>query len=265
MTRIAVSGATGRMGRELSRLAAERDDVEIIGGIARDGRSGTEAASIGYPCVDSVSDAGSLIRSVDVVIDFSAPEQLARLIEAHGDGLAGHALVVGTTGLEPWLAAKLDEIATRVAVLVASNFSIGINVLLALLERAGALLGAGAYDVEIVETHHRHKTDAPSGTAIAMGDAVARGRGDTPLSALRRDGRSGRLDPRPEGEIVFHSLRGGEVPGDHRVYFMGVREQIELAHRALERAVFADGALTAARWVAGREPGRYQLRDMLGL
>ncbi len=265
MTRVAVSGATGRMGRELSRLATESDDIEIIGGVARSGRSGEEAASIGYPCVDDVAGAGELLRSADVVIDFSAPEQLASLLETHGERLVGRGLVVGTTGLEPWLAGKLDDVAGRSAVLVASNFSIGINVLLALVERAAAALAPEAYDVEIVETHHRHKADAPSGTAIAIGDAVARGRGERPLSALRRDGRSGHLDPRPPGEIGFHALRGGEVPGDHRAYFLGAREQIELAHRALERAVFAEGALAAARWVAGREPGRYELKQMLGL
>lgn len=261
--RICVSGATGRMGRRLAHLAAERpDEFEIVGGIARNHVD--DPGSLGYPSIESVESGGSVLNAADVWIDFSAPEQLGELLESHARTLEGHALVVGTTGLEPWLVARLDELATRIAVLVAANFSIGVNLLLALAERAAAALPADSYDAEIVEAHHRHKADAPSGTALALGEAVARGRG-TALSEKRRDGRSGNLGERPAGEIAFHSLRGGEVTGEHRVTFFAARERIELAHRAEERSLFADGALLAATWIAGKPAGRYTMREVLGI
>lgn len=261
--RICVSGATGRMGRELARLAGERTaDFELVGGIARN--RVPEAEEYGYPRIDAVTEAAALLEGADVLIDFSAPEQLGGLLDRHADTLKGRALVVGTTGLEPWLARSLDELAEEGAVLLAANFSIGVNLLFALAERAAAALPGASYDVEILETHHRHKLDAPSGTALSLGDAVARGR-NMPLSEARRDGRSGRVGERPIGEIAFHALRGGEVTGDHRVCFLGARERIELAHSAEDRSLFADGALVAAQWIAGKSAGRYTMREVLGV
>jgi 4-hydroxy-tetrahydrodipicolinate reductase len=247
------------MGGALARLAAGAPDLRIVGGIVRalgDGRGE------GYERLETPESAGALIESADVVLDFSAPGFLMHLLDAQEQALAGRALVVGTTGLDPALQRRLERLSERAAVLVAANFSVGVNVLLSLLEEAARLLPAERYDVEIVEAHHRNKADAPSGTALALGDAVARGRGER-LDEVRRDGRSGRSGGRAVGEIAFHALRGGGVAGDHRVYFLGARERIELAHSAADRDLFAEGALLAARWIAGREPGWYTMAEVL--
>lgn len=264
---LVVSGATGRMGTILGRLIERADDLKAVGGIApRDPAADEGAAGPtgGYPEVREVRDAGALIEGADAVIDFSAPAQLSALLDHHGEALAGRALLVGTTGLEADLEARLDALASSAAVLVAANFSVGVNVLLGLVERAARALPADRYDLEIVETHHRRKEDAPSGTALALGRAAAAGRG-VELEAVRQDGRQGRSGPRPESQIGFHALRGGDVAGEHTVHLLGDRERISLGHAALSRDLFAEGALVAARWMAGREPGAYSMRDVLGL
>lgn len=253
-------GATGRMGTTLTRLIADDDSVRLVGGV---GRASEPECDIGCPLTETPEEAGAWIHEADVVVDFSAPELLRRVLEAHGDALSGKALVVGTTGLRDGEQALLRRAAERAAVLVAANFSVGVNLLLALAEQAARVLGP-EYDVEVVEAHHRRKVDAPSGTALVLGEAVARGRG-VALDSVRRDGRSGRPGERPAGEIGFHSLRGGDVAGEHRVHFLGERERIELAHLAQDRALFAEGALRAARWIAGRPAGWYSMRDVLGL
>ena len=157
----------------------------------------------------------------------------------------------------------LERAAERGAVLQAANFSVGVNLLLALAERAAAVLGDD-YDVEIVEAHHRRKADAPSGTALALGESVAAGRG-VKLGEVRVDGRSGRPGERARGEIGFHALRGGEIVGEHEVAFIGAKERVTLGHVASDRALFAEGALRAARWIAGKPAGRYTMADVLGL
>jgi 4-hydroxy-tetrahydrodipicolinate reductase len=205
-----------------------------------------------------------VIRDVNVVIDFSAPAATRALATTHGDALAGRALVIGTTGLDDEEERALDALATRTAVLVAANFSVGVNLLLGLVERAARVLDAAYYDAEITETHHGGKADAPSGTALALGRAIAAGRG-VALDEVRRDSRSGQTGERPRGEIGFHALRGGAVVGEHHVHFLGARERIELAHHAADRALFAEGALVAARWIDGRPPGRYTMSDVLDL
>jgi 4-hydroxy-tetrahydrodipicolinate reductase len=181
----------------------------------------------------------------------------------HGDTLAGKALVVGTTGLGDGERGMMETAARRTAVLQAANFSVGVNLLVALAERAAQVLGDD-YDVEIVEAHHRRKVDAPSGTALALGEAVARGRG-VELEDVRIDGRSGRPGERPRGQVAFHALRGGDIVGEHRVMLIGERERIELAHVAQDRALFAEGALRAAKWIAGKPAGSYTMKDVLGL
>lgn len=260
---IVVSGATGRMGRALGRLIAAAEDVRAVGGIARS-RSASDAERDGYPVIVEVAAAGELVRSSGVVIDFSAPSQLRDLIDVHADALAGRALVVGTTDLGAELDGRLDLLARSTAVLHAPNFSVGVNLLLGLVERAARALSAEAYDVEIVEAHHGQKEDAPSGTALALGRAVATGRGMS-LEQVRRDGRTGRVGARPRGEIGFHSLRGGDVVGEHAVHFLGARERIVIRHAAEGRDLFAEGALVAARWLAGRKPGRHTMADVLDL
>jgi 4-hydroxy-tetrahydrodipicolinate reductase len=258
--RIVLSGATGRMGQTLAGLIADDDATSLLGGI---GRMPERGCDIGCAIVETPETAGPWMREADVVIDFSAPELLARLLEMHGDALAGKALVVGTTGLGEAEQALLARQAERSAVLQAANFSVGVNLLVALAEQAASVLG-DAYDVEIVEAHHRRKVDAPSGTALALGEAVARGRG-VALADVRVDGRSGRPGERPRGEVGFHSVRGGDIVGEHSVMLIGERERIELGHVAQDRALFAEGALRAARWMAGQAPGTYTMRDVLGL
>jgi 4-hydroxy-tetrahydrodipicolinate reductase len=263
MLDLVVSGATGRMGRALGRLITAADDLRAVGGIAPPLGADDEPVD-GYPEIVDVPDAAPLLRSSSAVIDFSAPQQLRDLIESHGSALEGKALVVGTTGLDADLEARLDRLAATTAVLSAPNFSVGVNLLLGLVEKMAAALDAERYDVEVVETHHAGKEDAPSGTALALGRAVAAGR-QVELEEVRRDGRVGRTGRRPTGEIAFHALRGGAVVGDHTVHFLGALDRLSITHAARDRDVFADGALTAARWLASREPGRYTMADVLGL
>lgn len=263
MIDVVVSGATGRMGRTLSRLLEGSQDLRVTGGVAPDcPMEGPE--SIGYPEILDVQDAGPLLRRADALIDFSAPEQVARILDQHAEILEGRAVLIGTTGLTDDLDLALDRLAEGAAVLVASNFSVGVNLLLRLVEQAARVLPADRYDIEVVESHHRHKEDAPSGTALALGGAAAKGRG-RPLTELRRDGRSGRPGPRPDGEIGFHAVRGGGVAGEHTVRFLGDREQVTLGHVAESRDLFAEGALMAARWLVGKAPGRYTMDHVLGL
>jgi 4-hydroxy-tetrahydrodipicolinate reductase len=259
MTRLVVSGASGRMGRAIARLAAESPTVHIVGGIVRV----PDADLDGYPRIVDIAGAASLMADADVLLDVSRPEGLAALLDA-GLRLEGKALVVGTTGLGAALEARLDAVAEHAAVLVAANFSLGVHVLLALVARAAALLDAEAYDAEIVETHHSRKADAPSGTALALAAAVAGAR-QVDLEDVRRDGRSGTTGARRSGEIGIHALRGGGVVGEHHVHFLADRERIELVHVAQDRDIFAEGALRAATWLAGRAPGRYTMSDVLGL
>jgi len=263
-TAIVVNGAAGRMGRTLAALARESPDLVVVGGIDRSGLADGEAHAAGYPRIVATAQADSVLRSADVVLDFSSPAGLAALLEQPEAPLAGKALVIGTTGLGEGELARLAAAEQHLAVLLAANFSVGVNLLLQLAEAAARALPAERYDVEIVETHHRRKADAPSGTALALGRAVAAGRGTT-LEALRRDGRSGQTGERATGEIAFHALRGGDVVGEHRVLFIGARERIELGHAAMDRGLFAEGALQAARWIAGKAPGRYSMGQVLGL
>lgn len=260
---IALSGSTGRMGRSVTALIRESPDLRLVGGIARSGGAQAEAGSEAEAPVTPEA-AREIVAVADAIIDFSAPEQLARLLDAQADVLAGKALVVGTTGLgEPELD-RLRRSAERCPVLVAANFSVGVNVLAALVAAAARSLPMDRFDVEIVEAHHRRKQDAPSGTALMLGRAVAEAR-DQRLEEARRDGRVGRGGERPVGEIGFHALRGGDVIGEHSVSFLGQRERLELSHAAMDRSLFAEGALLAARWIAGRPPGWYTMREVLGL
>lgn len=256
---LVVSGATGRMGTILGRLIAEADDVRAVGGIAPAGGSAPDV-----PELRDVAAAGELIRRADAVVDFSAPGQVAALLHHHETVLAGRALLIGTTGLGPETEARLERLASSVAVLVAANFSVGVNLLLGLVEQAARALHADGYDIEIVEAHHRRKEDAPSGTALALGRAASAGRG-AELEAVRQDGRTGRTGARPPSQIGFHALRGGDVTGEHTVHFLGERERIALGHAALGRDLFAEGALVAARWMVGRPAGWYTMADVLGL
>jgi 4-hydroxy-tetrahydrodipicolinate reductase len=250
-----VSGATGRLGRAITRLAGQSANLVFVGGTARQAH-----AAAG---VVAQTDVDPRLNGADVVIDVSSPDFMAAFIRQHGEALSGRALVVGTTGLAAAEQAALDDLAERVAVLVAPNFSPGLNLLLDLVRRAAAALPSGAFDIEIVEAHHRAKVDSPSGTALALAQAVAEAR-DVSLEQVRRDGRSGRTGERPPSEIGLHAVRGGGVIGEHRVLLLGERERIELVHSAGDRDVFAACALDAARWIVGRPPGHYTMADVLG-
>lgn len=230
MTKIGIKGATGRMGRAIADVIAARDDVE------------------------AVADAP------DVFVDFSAPVALEKhLDEALG---AGRPIVIGTTGLTPEHHALIDAAAGKIAVLQAANTSLGVNLLAHLVRETAAKLGSD-WDIEVVEMHHRHKVDAPSGTGLLLGAAAAEGRG-VDLAAVADRGRDG-MGAREEGHIGFAVMRGGSVAGDHMVVFAGEGERIELGHRAESRAIFAQGAVRAALWLAGKPAGRYTMSDVLGL
>ena len=264
MTRVVVCGIGGRMGQTLVRLARDAEDVDIIAGIDRQVASGEAARALGVERVVEMADAGPVIGKADVVLDFSSPPATHTLVTEHAKTLADRSLAVGTTGLDPETLQALDRLALESAVLVASNFSVGVNLLLGLVEQAARVLGADGYDAEVVEIHHGRKIDAPSGTALSLAAAIARGRGTT-LEEVRRDGRSGETGERPKGEIGIHALRGGAVAGEHRVHFLGMRERLEITHQAEDRTLFAEGALVAARWLTGRSTGRYTMKDVLGM
>jgi 4-hydroxy-tetrahydrodipicolinate reductase len=202
------------------------------------------------------------ITAADVVIDFTVPgasADLARACAARG----GPALVIGSTGFDAAQLAMIAEAAKTVAIVRAGNFSPGVNMLMGLVEQAARALGPD-YDIEIFEAHHRRKVDAPSGTALMLGEAAAAGRGVDLAKAARR-GRDGITGPRTPGEIGFTVMRGGGIIGEHSVSFVSESETLTLSHSARDRGLFAAGALAAARWVAGREPGEYDMRDVLGL
>ena len=255
--RLAVLGSSGRMGRAVVRLAHEAG-MKVVLAVAASGhgRDAGELAGIGAIGTMVTGDAAAIATSgADVVIDFSAP---AALVEAAPFcASAGVAIVSGTTGLDEAAKLALDEAAKRCAVLWEPNMSVGVHVLSSLVAQAARALGS-TFDVEVVETHHRAKVDAPSGTAIRLGDVVKEAR-----DAHYVHGREGRPGPRKADEIGMHAVRGGDVIGDHTVFFLGDGERLELTHRASSRDLFAHGAVRAAGWIAGRPAGRYRLGDML--
>ena len=241
--RIGIAGISGRMGRLLAEEATSAG-CPLSGGT----RSGET--------VDAIAAAS------DVVIDFTR----ASAVQPHAEALAaaGTAWVLGTSGLSAADEAAVAAAASRIPVVYAANFSAGVTLVLDLAERMAAALPAADYDAEIVEMHHRQKVDAPSGTAIALGRAVAAGRG-VDLATVMQSGRDGHTGPRAPGSIGFAALRGGQVVGEHSLLFAGSDEQIILTHKAFDRRTFASGAVRAALWVAGRPPGLYGMRDVLGL
>lgn len=264
--KIGIAGCAGRMGRMLLAATLQNADFRLVGGTVRPGHPAAgkdlgfllEKPDLG---LDITTELKTLISHVDVIIDFSSPEASVR----HADVAKTQkvALVVGTTGLSKIQEEKLTQAAEKIPLVYAANTSVGVTLLTALVERAAAALTSD-WDIEILEMHHRHKIDAPSGTALALGRAAAAGRGvDHDRVAIRH--RDGQVGPRPHGSIGYAALRGGDVIGDHTVIFAGPKERVELAHKAGGREIYAEGALRAARWLHGREPGLYSMRDVLGL
>ncbi|MBB6192284.1 4-hydroxy-tetrahydrodipicolinate reductase [Sphingobium wenxiniae] len=254
MTSIGIFGAAGRMGRAIAQAAAEAG-IAISGGTDRDG-SGELA-----PGITIGSDPVALAQISDVLIDFSVPAALS----AHLDAClaAGKPILIGTTGLESEHHALIDKAAQAIAVLQTGNTSLGVNLLAALVEQAAARLGDD-WDIEIVEMHHRHKVDAPSGTALLLGEAAARGRAIA-LAEHSERGRDGITGARAKGAIGFAALRGGSVAGDHQVIFATEGERIEIGHRAENRVIFARGAVKGAQWLSAQPAGRYDMKAVLGL
>ena len=266
MIRVVVTGASGRMGGHNIRMVASQPDMVVVGGTEHAGFPAGldvgEAAGLKRLGVPVQADlAAALAPGAHVVIDFTAPEASVRHAEICAE--RGVALVIGSTGFSKELRARVEAAARRIPVILSPNMSVGVNVLFALVAQAARVLGE-AYDVEIVEMHHKRKKDAPSGTAMRLAEVAA--------EALGRDAgkdltfaRHGIIGERPPREIGVQTLRGGDVVGDHTVFFVGDGERIELTHRATSRDQFARGAVRAARWVVGKPPGMYELADVLGL
>ncbi len=242
MTAIGILGSEGRMGRAIAAIAADFG-ATVAGGI------------------DAGGDPLALARSCDVLVDFAAPSALEGNLAAACE--AGTPIVVGTTGLQDAHLALIDNAAARIALLQTSTTSLGITLLAKLVADAASRLGPD-WDIEIVEAHHRHKVDAPSGTALLLGEAAADGRG-ADLADLKVVDRAGLTGARSEGTIGFASIRGGSIAGDHHVIFAGHGERLEFTHRAESRDMFARGAVRAAMWLAGQPAGRYSMVEVLGL
>jgi 4-hydroxy-tetrahydrodipicolinate reductase len=251
-TRLVVAGAAGRMAREIVAAAAGDPAIEVVGGTIRPG-SGKSVEGL------RVSEsAAELLREADVLVDFTTPA--ATLASARAAAELGRAAVIGTTGLDEAQVGELRALGARAPILYGRNMSVGVNTVLAILPQLVRALDG--YDVEVTEAHHRHKKDAPSGTALAIAEVIAEAMGGR-LGERAVYGREG-IQPRRPGEIGIHALRGGGNAGEHTVLFADEGEQIQLVHRAYSRRTFALGALRAARWIAGQPPGFYGMPDVLG-
>lgn len=254
--RIGIAGIGGRMGRLLAEEVAAAG-ATLAGGTLRPGAAGRDAPG------PVLADAAALFVASDVVIDFTHASAAAA--HAAAAAAAGKPLVLGTSGLSAADEAAVGAAAERAPIVYAANFSPGVALVLAIAERMAAALPGAQYDAEILEMHHRQKMDAPSGTAVALGRAVARGRGTTLEAAGTESGRDGHCGARGTGTIGFAALRGGQVVGEHTLLFAAGSEHISLTHRSFDRRVYATGALRAAAWVAGRGPGLFSMKDVLGM
>ena len=265
-TRIGVIGCAGRMGKMLVADIVAADDCVLAGGIARPGSAAVgkdigESAGLGRLGIAIGESAERLLAGCDVAIDFTTPSATAEY--AHFAARLKKPIVVGTTGLHGAEEAAVRDAAAKVAVVWAANTSLGINLLLGLVDQAARRLGP-EWDLEIVEMHHRGKVDAPSGTALALGRTAAAARG-VEFDSVALRGRDGITGPRPAGAIGFAALRGGDNIGEHHVIFATAGEQLELSHRGTNRGIYSKGAVRAARWLVGRPPGLYGMKEVLGL
>lgn len=266
MVKVVVTGAAGRMGTQIVRLVRASKELALHGAVERAGSPaiGQDAAVLanlpaaGLAVVDALEKA---LPGADVVIDFTSHEASA----AHAEACAakGVALVIGSTGFTPEAKARVAAAAKKIPVVLSPNMSVGVNVVFELVRQAASVLGED-YDVEVVEIHHKHKRDAPSGTAVKLGEVAALALGRAPADALAYT-RHGILGERPPWQIGVQTLRGGDVVGEHTVYFCGEGERVEITHRATSREQFARGAVRAAAWLAGKPAGSYDMADVLGL
>jgi 4-hydroxy-tetrahydrodipicolinate reductase len=263
--RVTVAGACGRMGRTLIRALAESEDLRLAHALERSGHPdiGQDCGILGGLPPSGIvvsADALGALADSDAVLDFTAPAASVALADLAAQARIVH--VIGTTGHSGDDIARVKAAARHAVIVKSGNMSLGINLLAALVREAAKALPN--YDIEIVEMHHRMKVDAPSGTALLLGEAAAMGRG-IELAQHQLRGRDGNTGARPDGAIGFASLRGGTVVGEHIVTLAGPFERIELGHRAEDRMIFARGALAAARWGQGKKPGLYSMNDVLGL
>lgn len=264
--RLVVAGAAGRMGRMLVQIIHETEGAVLAGALEREGspalgQDAGQLAGVGANGVKISADALAVLAQADGLIDFTSPAATVAYA-----GLAAQARIVhviGTTGLAATDIEKIDAAARHAVVVRSGNMSLGVNLLAGLVKKVAQTLGED-YDIEIVEMHHRMKVDAPSGTALLLGEAAAKGR-KIDLNARSVRARDGHTGARNSGDIGFATLRGGTVVGDHQVIFAGSGERLELAHRAEDRGIFARGAVKAALWGHGRKPGHYNMADVLGL
>ena len=264
--RLVVAGAAGRMGRMLVQIIHETEGAVLAGALEREGspalgHDAGQLAGVGANGVKISADALAVLAQADGLIDFTSPAATVAYA-----GLAAQARIVhviGTTGLAATDIEKIDAAARHAVVVRSGNMSLGVNLLAGLVKKVAQTLGED-YDIEIIEMHHRMKVDAPSGTALLLGEAAAKGR-KIDLNARSVRARDGHTGARTAGDIGFATLRGGTVVGDHQVIFAGSGERLELAHRAEDRGIFARGAVKAALWGHGRKPGHYNMADVLGL
>ncbi|HRH79692.1 MAG TPA: 4-hydroxy-tetrahydrodipicolinate reductase [Thiobacillaceae bacterium] len=261
--KLVIAGSSGRMGKTLIEAVGNADDLSLHAALDRSGSPaiGRLADEAGTTHVRITDDLSSALAGANVLIDFTRPE--ATLEHLRACSQAGVAMVIGTTGFDAAGKAAIAVAAQSVPIVFAPNMSVGVNLLLKLLDTAAKVLNDG-YDVEIVEAHHRHKVDAPSGTALALGEAVARAMGRD-LKQCAVYGREGITGERPADSIGFATVRGGDIVGDHTVLFAGIGERVEITHKASSRMTFALGALRAARFLAGRPAGLFDMQDVLGL
>lgn len=264
--KIAVMGAAGRMGRQLITAIAADPQCTVSGatesaGSPYIGKDVGELAGLEALGIRVSSDAAAVVAEADAIVDFTVPKATVEFSRLAAQ--SGTAHIIGTTGFDKDAEAAITDAAKKIAIVKAGNMSLGVNLLVALTRQVAAALG-NDFDIEIVEMHHRMKVDAPSGTALMLGDAAAAGRSVAldSHSVRTRDGHTG---PRRPGDIGFATLRGGTVVGDHTVIFAGDGERIELTHKAADRGIFARGAVKAAIWAKGRPPGLYAMTDVLGI
>jgi len=262
--KIAIAGSSGRMGQMLIEAVTNAPDVQLTVALDRTGSDAIGRDACAFMGKDSgvlITDQLSALQNADILIDFTRPE--GTLIHLQACQEFGVKMIIGTTGFDEAGRAQISAASEKIAIVSAYNMSVGVNLVFKLLEIAAGVLNQG-YDAEIVEMHHKHKVDAPSGTAIAMGEAVAKA-WDQSLKDIATWSREGITGPRENGTIGFATLRGGDVIGDHTVVFAGAGERIEVTHKASNRTIYAQGSLRAARFLAQHETGHYDMQEVLGL
>ena len=266
MTRVGITGAAGRMGKTLITALHDNDALTLSAAIERPGvdaigADAGEIAGIGRTGVVIADDLAAVCDDFDVLIDFTIAQATAANVEVCANH--GKRMVIGTTGLSDEQTRAVETAAGKIAIVWAPNYAIGVNATFKLAEIAASIMG-DSVDIEIIESHHRNKVDAPSGTALGLGRAVARSLGRD-LSEVAVYGREGQTGVRDRATIGFHSIRAGDIVGEHTVVFAGAGERLEITHRAESRTNFAEGALRAAGWITGKDSGLYDMRDVLGL